>query len=720
MSMDPALQTFLAECQELLQEMEDGLLVLEEQPDDIETLNALFRAAHTIKGSAGIFGLDPICSFTHRVENVLSKMRDGEITINGDLAGLLLNCRDHIRALVSRLVEEGGEVDGAMEAEGAKLTEQLGVYLGEAPMVATAAPAEEQAGGTPVGERAGGWHISLRFDTDVLRMGMDPLAFLRYLRKLGEITHLAIAADTLPAAAEMDPESAYLGFELRLEGETDEAAIEDVFEFVQEDCTLRILPPDAPAERWQALIQSLPEGPERAAELLAEAGAVIPEEAPPEPEPEPVAKPTAAPATTTEAKPQEKAAAKGGAQKSGGTLRVDADRLDQLINLVGELVIAVAGTEVQARRSADEAMREATEGMSRLVEEIRDTSLKLRMVPIGETFRRFQRVVRDAARDLGKQVDLQLYGSDTELDKVVSERISDPLMHLVRNAVDHGLEQPEVRAAAGKPEMGTIVLEAYYDSGSIVIEINDDGAGLNAERIAAKAVERGLIEAGQQLPEQEIHRLIFEPGFSTAEKVSNLSGRGVGMDVVRRNIEALRGSVDVESSPGEGSTFRIRLPLTLSIIDGFLLKVGGTAYVVPLEMLVECIEVGDEECRITEGHDYLDLRGEVLPFLRMRELFAADDDGHRRENIVVVQYGEHKAGLVVDELLGETQAVIKPLGALFQKLRGISGATILGSGEVALILDVPGLVQRAADAGVHPGGAFTLHAGDGGEAPTVH
>ena len=706
MSMDPALQTFLGECQDLLQELEDGLLVLEEQPDDDETLNALFRAAHTIKGSAGIFGLDPISSFTHRVENVLSRMRDGELTINGELAGLLLSCRDHIRALVTRLVEEGGEVDAGMESEGAALTKRLGVYLDEPPAETPTATAEQSTTTT-----AGAWHISLRFGDDVLRMGMDPLAFLRYLRKLGEITHVAIS-DTLPTAAEMDPEGCYLGFELRLEGETDQAAIEDVFEFVRDDCELRILPPDATPEAWKQLLSALPEGSDRATELLTEAGADLSE-----PEPEPQPEPTATPASTpTEENKAAPTAKKGGANKGGGTLRVDAERLDQLINLVGELVIAVAGTDVQARRTGQELLRESVEGMSRLVEEIRDTSLKLRMVPIGETFRRFQRVVRDGARDLGKQVELITYGADTELDKVVSERISDPLMHLVRNAVDHGMETPEVRRAAGKPEMGSIVLEAYYDSGSIVIEINDDGAGLNAERIAAKALERGLIEAGQQLSEQEIHRLIFEAGFSTAEKVSNLSGRGVGMDVVRRNIEALRGSVDVESTPGEGSTFRIRLPLTLSIIDGFLLKVGGTAYVVPLEMLVECIEVGDEECRINEEHDYLDLRGEVLPFLRMNQLFAADDAAPSRENIVVVQYGEYKAGLVVDELLGETQAVIKPLGLIFQRLRGISGATILGSGEVALILDIPGLVQRAADGGNGAGTGMgaTLGTGIGG------
>jgi two-component system chemotaxis sensor kinase CheA len=381
-------------------------------------------------------------------------------------------------------------------------------------------------------------------------------------------------------------------------------------------------------------------------------------------------------------------------KKSGRALRVDADKLDMLINLVGELVISGATTSLLAQRLADEQLLESVSQMGRLVEEIRDNALTLRMVQIGETFSRFQRVVRDVSKELGKDIRLEISGAESELDKTVVEKIGDPLMHLVRNAMDHGIESAEERRAAGKPEYGTLSLNAFHDSGSIVIEVSDDGKGLSKEKILAKAMEKGLIESGQNLTDKEIYRLIFEAGFSTAEQVTNLSGRGVGMDVVRRNIESLRGSVDVDSNPGKGSTVSIRLPLTLAIIDGFLVGVGDSSYVVPLDMVIECIELEDEERKqVSEG--FINLRGEVLPFLRLRDLFDEEDSKATRESIVVVQYGTQRAGFVVDELLGEFQTVIKPMGKILQGVKGVSGTTILGSGDVAVILDVHSLVQRA-------------------------
>ncbi|HNG17367.1 chemotaxis protein CheA, partial [Accumulibacter sp.] len=323
-----------------------------------------------------------------------------------------------------------------------------------------------------------------------------------------------------------------------------------------------------------------------------------------------------------------------------------------------------------------------------LVEDIRDSALQLRMVQIGETFNRFNRVVRDGSRELGKSIDLLITGAETELDKSVVEKLGDPLMHLVRNAIDHGIETPAVRAQRGKPENGTVQLNAYHDSGSVVIEVIDDGGGLPKEKIRAKAIERGLLDPAATLTEHEIINLIFEAGFSTADQVTNISGRGVGMDVVRRNIQSLRGSVEVSTNEGQGSTFTVRLPLTLAIIDGFLTGVGKAAYVVPLESVVECIELTET----TAGRNYLNLRGEVLPFVRLRELFEIGGEVPARQNVVIVHYAGRKAGLVVDTLLGEFQTVIKPLGVLFRHLRGIGGSTILGSGEVALILDVPALV----------------------------
>jgi two-component system chemotaxis sensor kinase CheA len=333
---------------------------------------------------------------------------------------------------------------------------------------------------------------------------------------------------------------------------------------------------------------------------------------------------------------------------------------------------------------------EASATHSRMVEEVRDAALSMRMVQIGATFTRFQRVVHDVSKDLGKDIRLEIHGAETELDKTVVEKIGDPLTHLVRNSMDHGIEPADVRLARGKPAHGTLKLNAYHDSGSIVIEVSDDGGGLNRDKILAKAIERGLVKADQAITDKEIYNLIFEAGFSTADAVSNLSGRGVGMDVVRRNIQALRGTVDIESEVGKGSTMRIRLPLTLAIIDGFLVGVGGSAYVVPLDMVIECIELPEQQ----GDNNYLNLRGEVLPYLRLREQFEVEGEAGRRENVVVVQYAGHKAGLVVDTLLGEYQTVIKPLGKVFGAARGFGGFTIMGSGEVALILDVPRLMQQ--------------------------
>jgi two-component system chemotaxis sensor kinase CheA len=375
------------------------------------------------------------------------------------------------------------------------------------------------------------------------------------------------------------------------------------------------------------------------------------------------------------------------------SVRVDADKLDQLINLIGELVIAGASTDLWARRLRNPELLECASRLSGLVEEVRDSALQLRMVKIGATFSRFQRVVHDVARELGKDIVLAVSGEDTELDKTVVEKIADPLTHLVRNSMDHGIEPADLRAARGKPARGTVRLNAYHDSGTIVIEVSDDGGGLKRERIVAKALERGLVQPGQALADSEVYNLIFEPGFSTAEKVTNLSGRGVGMDVVKRNITALRGSVALTSTEGVGTIVTVRLPLTLAIIDGFLVSVGESVFVVPLDMIEECVEFSAED-----GHDYTNLRGEVLPFVRLREFFAVEKAGAaagasvRRESIVVIKCAGRKAGLVVDSLLGEFQTVIKPLGKMFSRVHCLSGSTILGSGEVALILDVAALL----------------------------
>ncbi|MBZ0106374.1 MAG: chemotaxis protein CheA [Sulfuricella denitrificans] len=712
MSMDQALQTYIEEGRSLLEEMEDILLQLENEPlQDDDTVNALFRAAHTIKGSAGLFGLDAIVSFTHVVENVLDKLRDGELAVNGDLVELLLKCRDHIALLISVVAESGELLDAEQERTGEALLAALRGLLGVAPME----PASPTVRDTPVEASGGGmmegdcWNISLKFGRDVLRNGMDPLSFIRYLSTIGDIVSLATDDSELPDLAQLDPESCYLGFMIEFKSEADKKTIEDVFEFVREDCTLRILPPPSHLAAYIERIEHASGNTDMIGQLLIEAGIltsheleetlaaqeklVAQESGARVPVGELLVKEGVVQKEVVDVALEKQRQIRDHKAQEAKFIRVNAEKLDELINLVGELVIAGASASLLAKRSGDLVMHEATSVMSRLVEEIRDGALKLRMVEIGETFNRFQRVVRDVSKELGKDIGLEISGAETELDKTVVEKIGDPLMHLVRNSMDHGIEPGEVRTATGKPARGTLRLNAYHDSGSIVIEVADDGGGLKKERILKKAIERGIVSPGQTLSDHEIFNLIFEAGFSTADQVTNLSGRGVGMDVVRRNIQALRGTVDIDSEEGLGTTVRIRLPLTLAIIDGFLVGVGKSAFVVPLDMVLECVELSEADRKAADMRNYVNLRGEVLPFIRLRDQFEVNEPAGKRENIVVVQYGGLKAGFVVDELMGEFQTVIKPLGSIFRQLKGISGSTILGTGEVALILDVPALVQ---------------------------
>ncbi|UZD97770.1 chemotaxis protein CheA [Pseudomonas corrugata] len=703
MNLDDAQQTFIVESLELLQQMEDALLHIELAPDDQDTINAIFRAAHTIKGSAGLFGLDDIVAFTHVAESVLDRVRDKYLHFDGALTALFLQVCDHIGVLVN-LAADNQQAQTSVQDSGAHLIDLLSRLLGEkSPQNSTTArqipsPVEPEEDKERRGDtlETHHWHISLRLGRDLLRNGMDPLAFIRYLATLGHICNIVTLSDSLPSGTEMDPESCYLGFELGFHTNVDQATIEGVFEFIREDSQVHILAPHNKTDEYRKMIQGLPQENLRMGEILLLRCGIHPADEPDDSLIEPqlqqpierglVDPPIAdLPPVEDTLKNQP---VKDSRKSESSLIRVDAAKLDQLINLIGELIIAGAGTNLAARNAGASELMEATAVLARLVEEVRDSALTLRMVQIGSTFNRFQRVVRDVAKELGKDILLEISGGETELDKTVVERIGDPLTHLVRNAMDHGIEPADVREARGKPAQGRLRLNAFHDAGSIVIEVADDGGGLNKDRILRKAIERGLVSEGQNLAEQDIFNLIFEPGFSTAEQVSNLSGRGVGMDVVKRNITALRGSVELGSVEGQGTTLRIRLPLTLAIIDGFLVGVGSSTYVIPQDMVVECIELPS-----TEGRDYLNLRGEVLPFIRLRELFDAEGSPSRRENVVVVKFAGQRAGLVVDHLLGEFQTVIKPLGKVFGQIGGVGGFTILGNGEVALILDVAGLLR---------------------------
>ena len=770
MNLDEALQTFIVEARELLEQMESALLHVETEPDDAEAINAIFRAAHTIKGSAGLFGFDHVVEFTHVAESVLDRVRGGTLAISSELVAIFLGVCDHLGVLISGIAA-GTAVDEATQEASKRLADRLRVYLDGAKQAAEPAASSStqlspqgkvssDAGGTlesgtPEAVGTDNWHISLRFGPDVLRNGMDPLSFIRYLTTFGKIVQIVTLVDAVPRLAEIDPETNYLGFEINFNTEADKATIEGAFEFVRDDARIRILPPRSRISAYLELIAEMPEEDLRLGEILVRCGTLTQaeldlalrtqeagraDEAAPKigevlVEQQLVQQPVVTAALEKQKQVKDHQAAES------GSIRVNAEKLDEHINLIGELIIASADANLIAQHAGLPELLEATGRLSKLVEEVRDSALTLRMVEIGATFNRFRRVVRDVSADLGKDIELVISGAETELDKTVVEKIGDPLTHLVRNSIDHGIEPADVRLARGKPAQGTLRLNAYHDSGSIVIEVADDGGGLKRDRILAKAVERGLVKPDQALSDQEIYNLIFEPGFSTADAVSNLSGRGVGMDVVRRNIIALRGTVEIESTEGVGTTMRIRLPLTLAIIDGFLVGVSAASFVVPLDMVVECVELSEQETRDAQGHNHLNLRGEVLPFIRLKELFDIPDppvetidydaeqyeaggqvpryglsstlltaEGAaalandpelafllhpvKRENVVVVQYAGRRAGLVVDNLMGEFQTVIRPLGEVFNGLDGISGFTILGNGNVALILDVQGLVRR--------------------------
>jgi two-component system chemotaxis sensor kinase CheA len=679
-NLDQAFQTFIAEARELLQDMEQSLLQLEHAPDEADQLASIFRAAHTIKGSAGLFGLEPIVGFAHVVEDVLDRLRDGQIHANRDLTALLLGCNDHLLELIEVVAVRGAALSAESLERDASLRERLRGFR---------EPARElESASTVVNCTSAAWHISVRFGIDVLRNGMDPLSFLRYLGSLGEIKGVATYSEGIPSAADMDAESCYLGFEISLLSDRDETAIAEAFEFVRDECRLFIFAPETPIDTYLQWIQDAGDECHWLADALIRCGTLSSEDFAVTEQPAP-SDGSATVATAAEKPAAEKPSADNRSQRY---IRVRSDQLERLIDLAGELITVGAGAQLMARETGNDALTEATSTVVALVEQLLDGALAMRMVPIGDTFNRFQRVVRDVSEELGKEIDLLISGADTELDKALVERIGDPLMHLVRNAMDHGIEMPQVRLAAGKPARGQLQLNAFHDSGSIVIELIDDGAGLNRERILAKARDRGLIGAVDP-SERELLNLIFEPGFSTADTVTNLSGRGVGMDVVKRNITSLRGSIDLYSQPGQGTTVRIRLPLTLAMINGLLVEVAGGGFVVPLDVVHECIELpaGERETLRERGH--IDLRGEVLPLIFLREHLALEGSPSRRENVVVVKAQGQKAGLVVDRLMGEHQTVIKPMGALFGGLRGISGSSILGNGSVALILDIPALLK---------------------------
>ena len=678
-----ALPAFISESVELLDQLEQLLLELEDRPTDRELLDALFRCAHTIKGSAGLFGLDEIVAFTHHVETFLDALREGKTHLTGKTSAVLLQSGDQIRRLIT-LVDPGRRDTDATPEIADQRDTLIAALVAALPAGGLQSPSTHRAGdavAAATAAPAGAHRIALHYKTDTFRDGFDPLGILDYLGTLGTIESVSLGADRLPAFDAFNPEDCHLDLSLVLRGSSTTAEVEAAFEMVREDCEISV---SAIADH------ELADARDPAAVPAQDAEAGIPDR------PVPIA---AAPDATSAATPTVVDRRAAGERRQGDDaryVRVRADRLDDVINLLGELVIAGAGTGLLAQKIGDSELIESSHQLGRLIEEIRNGTLQMRMVQIGETFGRFRRVVHDLAAELGKQVHLEIAGAETELDKSVVERITDPLMHLIRNAMDHGIETCEQRLAAGKPATGTLRIAASHDAGGILISISDDGRGIDRERVLNRARERGLVSPGITPSDGDLLALIFEPGFSTAEQVTNLSGRGVGMDVVRRNVESLRGRIDLSSTQGKGTTIEVRLPLTLAIIDGFLVSVGSSKFIFPLDAVVEVIENRPTATAVdAHGCSVVELRGQVLPVMSLRALYGIESLEPERSSVLVIQSGGRRYGVMVDGLLGQHQTVIKPLGRMFRSLRGMSGSSILGNGEVALIFDVTSLCQLA-------------------------
>lgn len=693
MDINKARMLFFEEAYEQCDNLEQALLDRVGHPLGADTYNQMFRTAHTIKGSASMLGLELLVRFTHSMENILARLRSGELDLDDALIQLLLRCNDQLRDLLQS-AEHNPELKQVETQQILALMSQMQGFQSLPSMTIPAPPviADEKPGIT-TSER---WHLSVRFYPDLFRDGFDVLALLKYLGNQGEIHYIMPVWRPRPPLQLLDSTDCFLGYEIVIESGCGAEKLRSAFDFVATQSIIVLLPVHGDLSLYRDAAPTLcawlgeEVGTqyarwEHAGSLTAADIQVLLQPALIEPTP---------PATTslaTDTPEPVNASRKSLIRSDSHYIRIDAAKLDQLINRVGELVIAASATTLQAHQAGNVEMIESVAVVNGLVEGIRDDALTLRMVPIHEIFNRFPRVVHELSLQTGKSVTLNIQNADTDIDKSMVEKLTDPLLHLVRNAIDHGIEKPSVRQDKGKPEQGRITLNAYHDAGAVVVEVSDDGDGISREKVLAKAQQAGLVSDIKVMSDSDVYQLLFAPGFSTNSEVNELSGRGVGLDVVRRNLDALRGDVTVESNPGQGTTFRLRLPLTLAIIDGFRVEVADTSFVIPLEMMTECLELPDSEEELTVQQLYL--RGEWLPYVHLRALFGLPP-AQGSEFVVVVHHGERRAGLVVDHLIGELQTVIKPLGELFRPLRGISGSTILGNGHPALILDIPQLLAQ--------------------------
>ncbi|SHO43465.1 chemotaxis protein CheA [Desulfopila aestuarii] len=702
--LDAGRAVFLVEATEILEQLEESLLELEESPDNSELVGSVFRALHTIKGSGAMFGFDRVSSFTHEVETVFDEVRSGNMEVSRELIDLTLRSRDIIRGML-----------GSDQGEDTALDEEAGRVVTELKKLSAPSPAAQDMPEPPeaaVPEKADKeeatlttWRIRFKPPEDVFSTGTNPLFLLEDLRELGDCDMVSMT-DGIPRLSELDPERFYFGWDILLTTDKGRDAIEDVFIFIGEDSDLKIeavehhnVPDEEDAqdkllrlgdilvmrgELDREQLSKAVHSQKRLGEILVERGLVTAEKID---------------AALREQNHLKKAKAKVKEQNKqkpvvDSSIRVPSSKLDELVNLVGELVTVQARLSQLANGGEDGQLKFLAEEVERLSAELRDNTMNIRMVPIGATFTKFRRLVRDLSSDLGREVILTTVGEETELDKTVIEKLNDPMVHLIRNALDHGVEPPDKRVASGKKREGSIHLEAEHSGAHVFIRVRDDGAGINKEKIRKKAIERGLMEEGADISDDELYSFIFSPGFSTAVVVSSVSGRGVGMDVVRTNIDALRGSVDVKSVEREGTTVTLKIPLTLAIIEGLLTRVGEERYVLPLSAVEECVELVEDEAGASRGRNLAHIRGELIPYVHLRRHFNIQGKRAAIEQIVITHIDGHRIGFVVDEVIGQHQTVIKNLGHMYRNVKEISGATILGDGTLALILDVPCLVQE--------------------------
>ncbi|MCK9396538.1 MAG: chemotaxis protein CheA [Methylobacter sp.] len=691
-------QVFFEECFEGLEAMESGLLTLDMGDIDSEIINTIFRGAHSIKGGSGTFGFTVVAEYTHIMETLLDEMRDGRRKVTQPAVDVLLGSVDCLREMLTAIQNE----QDVNNASVAKHKTALEVVLngGSMPEESASIPVEQEltreavavnavpdvVKEEPVELEEQGWKIAFCPYLDLLKTGNDPVRLFRELNELGELTTIANIQD-VPGFYEIDPEECNISWDLKVVGDISGDEIKEIFNWVEGDCEMEIQPlAKAKVVKSAPVVKEIDPEP---TEIIPDNPAPKPVEVKSKPVPE---------TKKSDAQDSDNEAAKTTAKAS--SIRVDTDKIDTLINMVGEVVITQSMLGLVGENFSMDKVGQLKRGLAQLERHTRDLQqsvMNIRMLPISFVFSRFPRLVHDISSKLDKKIVLKLVGENTEVDKAVVELINDPLVHLIRNSLDHGIEMPADRVAAGKPETGTIELKAYHRGGHIVIEIIDDGRGLDKDKLLAKAIEKGLIEENNLLTEKQIFELIFMPGFSTAEQLTDISGRGVGMDVVRRNIQSLGGNIEIISELGKGTTIAIHLPLTLAILDGQSVAVGDETYIVPLVSIIESINITERMLNKVAGKgETFRLRNEYLPVIRMRSIFNVHSGNptKSKEGVLVVVEGQGElCCLLVDELLGQQQVVIKSLEANYRRVEGVSGATILGDGSVALILDVPGLVR---------------------------